>query len=284
MGTCASCGHELGGGRFCTSCGRPVGAPPPPPSTPPPPQAGQVPQPAPRYPLFADESEPTYDAPPPSPPRRRRRPVWPAAVAAAALVLAVGVLAGIAALSGDDDPPPAATPGSTGHRHSSSATPSGADLAAGSTVSVPATAPPNQDVTGRPTTYDGDNMLDGVPETCWRMPGDGTGGEITLTLPQETRLRRVGLINGYAKTARDAQGNELDWYHGNRRVLSVEWVFDDGTTEQQDLSDTRAVQWLDVDVTTTTVVLRLVTVSPPGTGRAARDYTAISDLSFVAGT
>jgi hypothetical protein len=64
-------------------------------------------------------------------------------------------------------------------------------------------------------------------------------------------------------------------------VLSVEWVFDDGSTVQQDLDDTTGVQYVDVDVTTRTVVLRLVSVSPPGRGRAARDYTAVSDLVFV---
>ena len=275
MGYCTSCGHELGVGRFCTNCGHPVDAPAPAPATPPAPQAGQV-APPPRFPLFADEAPSDVPPPPPHQHRRRQRPVWPFVVAAAALLLVIGVLAGVAALSGDEQEPGAATP--TGTRHSHSSSPPGGNLAAGSTVEVPATAPPNQDVSGQPTTYAGANMLDGVPETCWRMPGDGTGEEITVTLPQETHLRSVGLINGYAKSA-----DGFDWYHGNRRVLSVEWVFDDGSTRQQDLSDTVSVQSVDVDVTTTTVVLRLVTVSPPGTGRAARDYTAISDLSFVAG-
>jgi len=206
-------------------------------------------------------------------------------VLAGALLLVIGVVAGIAVLGGHGDqssPSPEHPTHGAGRGGASSAPPAGSSLASRSTVEVPATAPPNQDVNGRPTTYDGANMLDGVPETCWRMPGDGTGQEVTVTLPEPTHLRRVGLINGYAKTARDAQGNELDWYHGNRRVLSVEWVFDDGTTVSQDLDDTTAVQSVDVDVTTTTIVLRLVAVSPPGTGRAARDYTAISDLALVA--
>ena len=113
------------------------------------------------------------------------------------------------------------------------------------------------------------------------MPGDGTGDEIVVTLPAETRLRSVGIINGYAKSAQDAQGRELDWYHGNRRVLSVEWVFDDGSTVVQDLDDTTELQSVDVDATTTTITVRLLEVSAPGKGPASRDYTAISDLSFV---
>lgn len=292
MGYCTNCGHQLEAGRFCTSCGHPVPAtpeartdtaerpavpapPPPPPSTPPP----SSPSPPPRFPLFADETEPpAYVAPEPAGPRPR--PVWPFVLVAAVLLLVIGVLVGVAVHTGDD--------GGTGDQasdeptRSAGGTGSAGSLTQQSTVQVPTSAPPNQDVTGKPTTYVGANLLDGVPETCWRMPGDGSGEEVTVTLPRATHLRRVGIINGYAKTAQDAQGRELDWYHGNRRVLAVEWVFDDGSTVEQDLADTTAVQSVDVDVTTTTIVLRLVAVSPPGTGPAARDYTAISDLSLVA--
>ena len=77
------------------------------------------------------------------------------------------------------------------------------------------------------------------------------------------------------------RGGSVDWYHGNRRIDSVEWVFDDGSTVSQDLGDTTDVQSVDVDVTTTTITLRLVAVSEPGTGPASRDYTAISDLSLI---
>jgi len=42
------------------------------------------------------------------------------------------------------------------------------------------------------------------------------------------------------------------------------------------------VQSIDVDVTTTKITLRLVAVSKPGKGADARDFTAISDLLFVA--
>lgn len=296
MDYCANCGNQLEVSRFCTSCGHPVPATadvspetrtdtaerpavPRPPSTPPP----SSPPPPPRFPLFADETEtPAYVAPQPAHPRSRPR--WPFVLVAAVLLLVVGGLAGVAALSGDDgtddeasgDPTRAANSTRTGGG-------AGGSLAQQSTVAVPASAPPNQDVTGKPTTYVGANLLDGVPETCWRMPGDGTGEEVTVTLPRATHLRRVGLINGYAKTAQDAQGRDLDWYHGNRRVLAVEWAFDDGSTVEQDLADSPGVQWVDVDATTTTIVLRLVSVSPPGTGPAGRDYTAISDLSLVAG-
>ncbi len=156
------------------------------------------------------------------------------------------------------------------------------DLARLATAVVPATAPPNQDLSGNMVRYEARNMLDGVPETCWRMAGDAAGEEIVFRLDEPTALTSVGLINGYAKSATDGRGRALDWYHGNRRVLRVQWVFDDGTTVDQTLGDTSTMQRLRIrSVTTETVRLRLVTVSPPGTGPAARNYTPISDVALI---
>ena len=60
------------------------------------------------------------------------------------------------------------------------------------------------------------------------------------------------------------------------------WVFDDGSKVRQQLTETRDVQLVDVpNVITSTVVLRLVGVSAPGEGNAARDFTAISEVSLM---
>jgi hypothetical protein len=68
-------------------------------------------------------------------------------------------------------------------------------------------------------------------------------------------------------------------------VLAVEWTFDDGTVKTQRLADTTIMQTVSVpQVETTTVGLRLLTVSPPGPGRASRDYTAISDVRLFGHT
>ena len=144
------------------------------------------------------------------------------------------------------------------------------------TPSAPMTAKPNLDTQGNLVRYAASNMVDGVAETCWRMPGDGTGMELTFTLAGPTELTEVGLINGYAKRA-----GKLDWYAGNRRVRSVEWVFDDGTVVPQSLSESRNLQTLQIDpITTSTVVLRLVSVSAPGQGPSARNFTPISEVSL----
>jgi hypothetical protein len=267
----------------------------------------------PRYPLYADEAlpadEPVVDPMTDTTESYRhvgeRQPrsaaaIWvPWIVGAAVLVLVGAVGIWLLVGSGDDTEPTAADPGATNTGSESpkaseskepkpTSKPSSqdkpgkpADVARSATATVPATAPPNEDVDGNMVRYEGRNMLDGVPETTWRMTGDGTGETITFDLAEPTTITEVGMINGYAKTANDG-GRKLDWYTGNRRVLEAEWVFDDGTTVSQDFESTRNLQTIPVDhVTTSSVELRLVSVSPPGSGPAARNNTAISEVSLV---
>lgn len=163
------------------------------------------------------------------------------------------------------------------------ATPGGvADVASSATARVPSTRAPGTAVDGSRIRFDAEQMLDGDATTSWQMEGDGTGAEIVLTLAGPTALSEVGLINGYAKVDRDRRGRRIDWYAGNRRILAVEWVLDDGTTIAQTLDDTTELQSVPVEaVETSTVTLRLVEVSPPGKGRDARNNTAISEIALL---
>ena len=131
-------------------------------------------------------------------------------------------------------------------------------------------------------TFAAANLLDGAPETCWRMPGDGTGESITFGFDEPVEVTEVGLVNGYAKTASDSSGS-YDWYAGNRRTLQVEWTFDDGTVATQDLRETREMQTIGLQegVVTEQVTVRLLEVTPPGTGTASRDYTALSEVRLL---
>lgn len=284
--------------------------------TPSPPPPSSLPQPT-RYPLFADEVEGPVreaddtgpvpmrpaDEPRPGPPAHRGGTRWLVWIVTAAVLVVVGLVGATLLLAdgGDDDEraddpstsaasdepadekpgdekPGDEKPTGGGADGSEEPDPDGADA----TAEVPATAPPGTDVDGTRISYDADKMLDGDPGTCWRMTGDGTGEEIVVRLAEPTLVSELGLINGYAKTASDARGRELDWYAGNRRILAVEWVLDDGTTVEQDLEETRDLQTVEIDpVETSTIVLRLVEVSKPGKGRSARDNTAISELSVV---
>lgn len=232
-------------------------------------------------------------------PTARRQPAWlPWLLALVALAL-VGWLGALLMLGRNDagpvaapDPVPAATPSEPEAdpptEPTQSREPPGrrspeppADLARFAEVDAPAAAPPSRDHSGNAVRYEVRQMVDGVPETTWRTPGDATGATVTLTFDEPVVVTEVGLVNGYAKVGQDSRGM-LDWYHGNRRVLAVEWSFDDGTVLAQQLDDTTVVQGIRVRrVETTTVRLRLVEVSPPGSGRASRDYTAISDVRVV---
>jgi hypothetical protein len=183
--------------------------------------------------------------------------------------------------------PPTSPPTSTATSRSPSPSPSPAQVGAPSDVAglaratAPTHAPAAVDFAGNPVTYDPSNLVDGAADTCWRQAGDATGTVLTFRLDQPTRLSRVGLINGYAKTAFSG-GRSYDWYAGNRRVLSVEWIFDDGSSVTQQFATSRAMQSQAIaPVTTSTVRVRITAVSPPGRGRAARNDTAISEVSLV---
>jgi hypothetical protein len=143
-------------------------------------------------------------------------------------------------------------------------------------VSAPSTAPGGNDACQNPTSYDASNLTDRAEGTAWRMPGDATGQTLTLDLGAEHRVLRVGLLPGYDKV--DGCDGTDRWAQ-NRRPTTVTWLFDDGTQAHQTLHDTRDMQTLAVDATTTTIGLRIdgTTAAPE------RDFTAISEVS-VQGT
>ena len=309
MDTCAKCGAGLGVGRFCLNCGHRIGAPVPVevPVEAPAEEAAQqhgivaterpselrvrrrLTEPPARAQPFATEDRPDVaeresdwrpgtdvDDDDSSP-----RLHW-AAWVLAALSLLCAVLLALSFLTDDDttggDDPGAAASGAAGET-SGEPTPSGArrDLSRDATVSVPATAPATTDLDGSLVPYDAERMLDGDPTTAWRMVGDGTGAEIRLTLPQPALVDRVGLVNGYAKTI---QG--VDWYPNNRRILAVRWTFEDGTSVEQSLVEAPRIQRMKIEpVTTSTVTLTLLTVTPPAVGPLGRDYTAISTVELT---
>jgi hypothetical protein len=137
-----------------------------------------------------------------------------------------------------------------------------------------ATAPDSTDAAGNPVSYGVANVLDGDPATAWRVAGDGVGMEIVLNLGDAFHVTSVGLIPGYAKVD---PTTDIDRFVENRRVTSVQWDFADGSSVSQTFTDSPTMQWLDVDVTTTWVRLRILGTTEDG----GRDFTPISDVAVM---
>ena len=200
-------------------------------------------------------------------------------LALAVVVLVAGGLLLLVAPSGDDGDDGAARSGAMGRGDERGNT-TEADRRATVTpadVTVPGSAPASVDEAGDPVTFEATNMLDADPRTSWRMAGDGSGAVVTFSFDDPVTVTQVGLINGYAKT-----DPPHDWYAGNRRIEAVTWVFDDGTEVEQDLAEVHKPQLIPVDAAATTQVeLRILDVTEPGGGPDGRDFTAISDVTFV---
>ncbi|RYC05506.1 NADase-type glycan-binding domain-containing protein [Nocardioides zhouii] len=151
------------------------------------------------------------------------------------------------------------------------------NLAGQATFEVPGTAPPTTDFDGNLVAYEASQMQDGNLSTTWRTAGDASGQAVTITLPEPGVVSRVGLVNGYTK-----QVAGVDWYPNNRRILSVTWGFDDGTSVEQTFSERPGMQRLKVPpVETSTITITITAVTPPGSGNLGRDYTAISEVAVI---
>jgi hypothetical protein len=311
MNFCTRCGAQLGVGRFCTNCGAPVSGELPPDFPegtavrPPLPAEGTAVRPiAPpdassgsRFPLYADQAVLSVVAArmqPVPPPRRHASSSRSWVLPIVLLVLAM-LAAGTAGVwlatrdtgnaTGQD---PQQTPSGPGSEKPSRTPdepvtgPDGqADLASAAEVDAPRPLPPGLDLANNRVSYPATNMLDDDPESAYRVAGDATGSVITFRLPESSTITEVGLVNGYAKTDTSG-GRTIDWYDRNRRILRVEWLFDDGTSVVQDLEATRELQLIEVDPAETgTIELRILEVSETPRGPLAKNVTAISDVLLL---
>lgn len=303
-----------------TTPGAPPGAPPAAPAhaVPAPPMPG-TPPPA-RFPLYADSVTGPRPSAPPAPPTVATPPPPPAETSdddrdhergsiGWLVAMIVGVSAIIAVvvglvmvLDGDDERATDAGPANTvadeganrgergrgkGEESEDAPDPSTETGPVGDATSlirklkVPGTAPASTDAqTGEPVTFEAEHLNDDDETTCWRVAGDASGESVTLTFDEPVQVSEVGMVNGYAKSYPGYDGYSL-----NRRVLSVDWVFDDGTSVTQELGDDRAMQSLEVTPTwTKKITIEIVEVSPPGEGPLSKDYTAISELLIAGAT
>ncbi len=144
-------------------------------------------------------------------------------------------------------------------------------LLAPSAVDATSVAPPGKDSRGQRITYEPEHLTDHNPSTAWRTPGNGLGQQLRLAFAGPVRVRRVGLIPGYAKID---PFDGTDRFMQNRIVRSVRYLFDDGTVVAAAFSPQPVLQFTDVDVLTGTVTVEIVLTSEHG----GRDFTAVSDI------
>ena len=120
-------------------------------------------------------------------------------------------------------------------------------------------------------------MLDGDPETAWRMDGDGTGKTITFTLEDPATISRLGLVNGYAKT--DPKTGE-DRYAQGRRITTVTWTVGKQTFRQRLDDSDGTMQSIAVGpVQGQQITLRIDATTAPGDPNF--DKTAISEVQIL---
>jgi zinc-ribbon domain len=143
------------------------------------------------------------------------------------------------------------------------------------------TAPSSRDAGGRPTSYEAGRAVDGVTTTAWRCEGDGSGQQLQLRFDGAVELHRIGLIPGLAKTD---PVDGTDRYAQNRRVSSVRYDFDDGSSVVQRCNTTdltRSVQAVPLHGVRTSSVTVTILDSVPGAEQnrqAAVDTIAISEV------
>lgn len=321
---CTNCGLPIAGRhsgaptptgpQAVTTPGAPPAAPPTAagPAVPPaPPLPGAAPPPA-RFPLYADSAGHRPTAPP-APPTVATTPPPEApdddtrGSVGWLVAMITGVTAVIAVVVGlvmvlddgsdpaaDDAAPAGAVEERSGERRrgatrepddspdpSAEAGPAGDATPLIRRITVPGVAPASTDAqTGEPVTFEAAHLDDDDETTCWRVAGDASGDTVTLTFDEPVQVSEVGMVNGYAKSYPGYDGYAL-----NRRVLEVNWVFDDGTGVGQELGEDRAMQSMSVTPTwTRKLTIEIVEVSPPGAGPLSKDYTAISELMVIGAT
>jgi LysM repeat protein len=140
-------------------------------------------------------------------------------------------------------------------------------------------APDSEEADGTPIVFAPGNVLDHNPATAWRCEASVANKSLTFTFDGETHLTSLGLIGGYVKV--DTLTG-VDRFPQNHRVRQVRWTFSDGSTVTQDLADSRDLQSIPVDVTTTSATLEILATYPPG-GEAPRNMVPVAEVQFIGG-
>jgi LysM repeat protein len=139
-------------------------------------------------------------------------------------------------------------------------------------------SPNSTEADGTPIVFAPGNVFDTNPATAWRCDA-GEPQSLSFAFDGPTHLTSVGLIGGYVKVD---PLTGVDRFPQNHRVRQVRWTFSDGSTVTQDLADSRSMQSINVDVTTTSATLEILATYPPG-GPDPRNAVPVAEVQFVGG-
>lgn len=140
-------------------------------------------------------------------------------------------------------------------------------------------APDSVEANGTPIVFRPSNVLDHNPGSGWRCQAPATGQSLTVSLGAATHLASVGMIGGYDKLD---PLTGVDRWPQNHRVRQVRWTFSDGTTVTQDLADSRGMQSINVDVTTTSVKIEILSTYPPS-GPDQKQTVVVAEVQLLGG-
>ena len=193
------------------------------------------------------------------------------------LCLTLSAVAGMVLLLQSDSR--AAAPGFGDSASSGGSQTSTGKLVTPTEAKVGCQAPQTTDDGGHPVYYAAEQMFDARPNTAWRCNGNGIGQVIFFTLPDQTTINGVGLVNGYAKVDPASGAKRYGEY---RRITEVTWTFANGSTFEQSLHDgVTTPQKLSIPPQPgDTVTLTINASSQPGSTARGRNAVLISEVSF----
>lgn len=125
------------------------------------------------------------------------------------------------------------------------------------------------------TVEGAESLIDHDPASIWRCAGDGMEEKISFTFSGRRPLVGVRVVNGNSAWA--------DRYLAERRILSLRWEFDDGSSFVQGLAannrNLQEVRFPPLNATSVTVTVLEVTA--PGEDSEAADAVSISAVEFL---
>ena len=127
------------------------------------------------------------------------------------------------------------------------------------------------------TEHKPENVIGWSRSTAWveGLEGDGVGESITLTLKKPAKVRRVGIVNGYA--------NSRELYDANNRVMMLKVSVNDGKPFDVEIPDEYLKEehfWFDLPASSETVKTIKLEIAAIYPGTTYKD-TAISNVELL---